>query len=132
MELLDAVWGIDSESDDKTVNVHINRLRKRYRDKRTLILAQIEESPLRGRCSVVEENAGTHFLLRLKTPYSDAELKRRALARGLSLRFLSDYRTRRGETGSMIFNYACLDTQRVPAALETLSEVIGQADSTSS
>ena len=111
---------------------HINRLRKRYRDKRTLILAQIGESPLCGRCSVVEENAGTHFLLRLKTPCSDAELKRRALARGLSLRFLSDYRTQPGDTGSMIFNYACLDTQRVPAALETLAEVIGQADSTSS
>ena len=27
MELLDEIWGIDSESDDKTVNVHINRLR---------------------------------------------------------------------------------------------------------
>ena len=111
---------------------HINRLRKRYRDKRTLILAQIGESPLCGRCSVVEENAGTHFLLRLKTPCSDAELKQRALARGLSLRFLSDYRTQPGDTGSMIFNYACLDTQRVPAALETLADVIGQADSTSS
>ena len=32
MELLDAVWGIDSESDDKTVNVHINRLRNRFYD----------------------------------------------------------------------------------------------------
>ena len=32
MELLDAGWGIDSESDDKTVNVHINRLRNRFYD----------------------------------------------------------------------------------------------------
>ena len=32
MELLDEIWGIDSESDDKTVNVHINRLRNRFYD----------------------------------------------------------------------------------------------------
>ena len=100
---------------------HLNRLRKRYRDKRALILSQIEESPLRGRCGVVEENAGTHFLLHLKTGKSDAVLKRDAAEHGLSLRFLSDYQTRREETGSVIFNYACLDTARVPEALRTLA-----------
>ena len=30
LELLDEIWGMDSESDDKTVNVHINRLRNRF------------------------------------------------------------------------------------------------------
>ena len=30
LELLDEIWGMDSESDDKTVNVHINRLRTRF------------------------------------------------------------------------------------------------------
>ncbi len=30
--LRDEIWGIDSESDDKTVNVHINRLRNRFYD----------------------------------------------------------------------------------------------------
>ena len=32
LELLDEIWGMDSESDDKTVNVHINRLRNRFYD----------------------------------------------------------------------------------------------------
>lgn len=113
---------------------HLNRLRKRYRDKRALILSQIEESPLHGRCSVVEENAGTHFLLHLQTSQSDAALKLAAAERGLSVRFLSDYQTRREDTGSMIFNYACLDTSRVPEALQTLAALTEQthADSTSS
>lgn len=31
-ELLDEIWGMDSESDEKTVNVHINRLRTRFYD----------------------------------------------------------------------------------------------------
>ena len=29
-QLLDAVWGMDSFSDEKTVNVHVNRLRSRF------------------------------------------------------------------------------------------------------
>lgn len=105
---------------------HLNRLRKRYRDKRALILSQIEESPLHGKCAVVEENAGTHFLLRMKSPYSDAELKRMAAERGLAVRFLSDYQTHGANTGSMIFNYACLDTAKVPAALEILASLSEQ------
>lgn len=30
LELLDEIWGMDNESDERTVNVHINRLRKRF------------------------------------------------------------------------------------------------------
>ena len=32
LQLLDEIWGMDSESDEKTVNVHINRLRNRFFD----------------------------------------------------------------------------------------------------
>ena len=30
IQLMDEIWGIESESDDNTINVHINRLRKRF------------------------------------------------------------------------------------------------------
>lgn len=30
--LMDEIWGMDSESDSQTVDVHINRLRKRFKD----------------------------------------------------------------------------------------------------
>ena len=30
LELLDEIWGMESETVDTTVNVHINRLRKRF------------------------------------------------------------------------------------------------------
>lgn len=32
IQLMDEIWGYDSESDDTTVNVHINRLRRRFED----------------------------------------------------------------------------------------------------
>ena len=31
-QLMDEIWGMDSQSDDNTINVHINRLRKRLTD----------------------------------------------------------------------------------------------------
>lgn len=30
LQLMDEIWGMDSETDDRTVNVHINRLRERF------------------------------------------------------------------------------------------------------
>ena len=103
---------------------HLNRLRKRFREKRAAILAAITASPLAQRCEIIEENAGTHFLLRLATSRSDAELKRSAAERGLSLRFLSDYRSDGKNSGCAIVNYACMPTERLPAALETLAELL--------
>lgn len=32
MQLMDEIWGMDAESDEHTVNVHINRLRARFQD----------------------------------------------------------------------------------------------------
>ncbi len=32
MQLMDEIWGMDSETDDHTINVHINRLRDRFKD----------------------------------------------------------------------------------------------------
>jgi len=32
LQLMDEIWGLDSETDDHTLNVHINRLRDRFKD----------------------------------------------------------------------------------------------------
>ena len=32
IQLMDVIWGMESQSDDNTINVHINRLRKRFED----------------------------------------------------------------------------------------------------
>ncbi len=103
---------------------HVNRLRKRLRDKRSAILEQIAASPLRERCSIVEESAGTHLLLHLQTERSDAALKEAAAAQGLALRFLSEYQFQPRDSGSLILNYACLPLGALPEALETLTRLL--------
>lgn len=32
LQLMDEIWGLESETDDHTINVHVNRLRNRFRD----------------------------------------------------------------------------------------------------
>ena len=103
---------------------HINRLRKRLRDNREVILGQIENGPLQGRCSIQEERAGTHFLLKLKTGKGDRDLKREAAAHGLGTRFLSDYQEEPSENGCLVLNYACMEAEKLPHALEILAEII--------
>lgn len=102
---------------------HLNRLRKRYRDKRERLMELVAESSLGAHCRILEAGAGTHFLLQLQSKLSDAELREAAKERGLSVRFLSDYQSVPTDSGSLIFNYACLDLDRVPAALEILAEL---------
>lgn len=41
LQIMDEIWGMDSESGDKTVNVHINRLRKRFEDQNEFELVAI-------------------------------------------------------------------------------------------
>ena len=31
-QLMDEIWGLDSKTDEHTLNVHINRLRNKFRD----------------------------------------------------------------------------------------------------
>lgn len=40
IQLMDEIWGMDSESSDTTINVHINRLRKNLGNGRNLRLFQ--------------------------------------------------------------------------------------------
>lgn len=106
---------------DGAYEKHVNRLRKRLRDKRAEIFASIAQSPLHGRCDIQEENAGVHFLLRLHTDLPDAVLRENAAAHELSVRFLSDYQSRPIDSAQLIFNYACMDTARLPWVLKTLA-----------
>lgn len=103
---------------------HLNRLKKRFRDKRVKILSLLRSSPLWGRCTVEEESAGTHFLLHLPPVAADSLLRQKAREQGLDLRFLSDYERSPHSRGVMIFNYACLDTDHLPHALATLAEIL--------
>ncbi len=70
---------------------HINRMRKFYKAQRNRVLAMVAESPLAGKLTIREENAGLHFLVKVDTALPDGELVARCRAVGMRVRALSSY-----------------------------------------
>ena len=105
---------------------HINRMRKLYKARRYQVLSALEESSLGSRLTVLEENAGLHFLLKVDTRLSDEELVQRCRDAGLSLRSLQSYyhdRCPQGDTHCLVVDYTGLtdeDIRKLPLLLSEL------------
>ena len=104
----------------------LSRLRKICRARRAAALDAFG-SRFAGRVTISEQGAGLHFLLRLDTPLSDGELRRRAGASGVRLRFLSDYAAAPVPAfeHTLVVNYAGLTPERLSEAVDALSRALG-------
>lgn len=109
---------------------HLNRMRKRYRQKRDAVMACIETGALQGKATIMERGAGLHFLVQLRTQLPDRELREQAAQRGLRLALLSDYYKEK-KTAPMhvlVVNYSGLALERLPEALDRLAEIMEETD----
>ncbi len=91
---------------------HINRMRKFYKARRNRLLDAIAASPLAGRLTILEENAGLHFLVKVDTRLSDSELADRCEKAGIRVRTLGSYyhdAAPREDTHCLVVNYSGLD-----------------------
>ena len=70
---------------------HINRMRKFYRTRRDRVAAALESCPCSTRMTILEEDAGLHFLVKVDTVLSDDDLTARFHAAGIHIRPLSHY-----------------------------------------
>ena len=105
---------------------HLNRMRKRYRQKRDAVIACIENGALQGKATIMERGAGLHFLVQLRTQLPDRELRERAAQQGLRLALLSDYYKEK-KTAPMhvlVVNYSGLALERLPEALRRLAKMM--------
>ncbi len=105
---------------------HLNRMRVFYRNRRDQVIAAIGRSPLAGRCRVMGEEAGLHFLLQLDTSLEDARLEEAARKKGIRLSFLTQYERVPGRAGAhtLVVSYPGLDGERLEAGLETLAKLL--------
>ena len=105
---------------------HVNRMRVFYRNRRDEVLAAIGQSPLSGRCRVLGEEAGLHFLLELETEREDSWLSREMEARGVRLSFLTDYQQRPGAAPlhTLVVNYPGTAPARLAPALALLAGLL--------
>lgn len=104
---------------------HINRMKKIYKQKRDLIINAVVKSPLKDFCEILEEEAGLHFLLKLKTDISDDELTQLAEERGLKLSCMSQhaYDVSCVEKSLLLINYSGIDEQKITKGIDVIAEI---------
>lgn len=70
---------------------HLNRMRKIYKGKHDLMMAQINEKFPAGLLEISGDNAGLYVILRYHGPLTEAEIEEKAEKNGIRLRALSGY-----------------------------------------
>jgi len=77
-------------------------------------MAVIEGSPISTKLTVLEEDAGLHFLVRVDTELSDRELTRRCADAGIRIQALSSYyHGSIRDTHCLVANYSGLDDEKL-------------------
>lgn len=83
--------------DEGHLERHINRTRNFYRRQREAVLREIAQSPLAEISHVEERNAGTHFLLYVRTRLTHDQVRQRGAEQGLNISLFNDYLLRDGD-----------------------------------
>lgn len=105
---------------------HINRTRNFYKTQRDTLLECIKNSTLAARSTIMEEDAGLHFLLKLDTSLSDEVLIEKAKQAGLHIACLSKYydKPEKKAAHTLVMNYSGLEPEKIPEAVKRLSECL--------
>ena len=103
---------------------HINRMRLYYIRQRQAVLSLLSYSLMKDKCSVIENDSGLHFILRLNTVLSDKEVKEILYRERIKISALSDYSRSSSISHDFIISYSNLDMDAFKKALGVLSEII--------
>ena len=105
---------------------HINRMRKFYKSRRNRVISLLRGCAFSDRLTILEQDAGLHFILKIDTPLSDRALKDKLAAAGIRIRALSDYYTDPDgrDYHCLVVDYAGLDENALEAALNGLQVLL--------
>lgn len=105
---------------------HINRMRNRYKLKRDLILEEMERGGLLRVAEIQEEDAGLHFLLRVRTDAASEEIVRQAQHNGVRVTSLSDYYREAPPQAASAFviSYSEIPDSKIPEAVARLTRAV--------
>ncbi len=102
---------------------HINRMRKFYRTRRNRVVELLEQAPFATRVTILEQDAGLHFLLKVDTELSDEALCAHLGEAGIRIHPMSHYyhTCRRENEHLLVVNYAGIDETVLEQVLRGLS-----------
>lgn len=96
---------------------HLNRMKKTYRQRQAILLAQIHAHPLANVIQIRGEEAGLHLLLRVQLSCTEQELVASAEAVHVTIHGLSDYYEapdrQTQQPPCVVLGYACLSPDEI-------------------
>ena len=100
-------------------------MRKFYKTRRNRVLTAVQQSPFAHKLTVLEENAGLHFLLQVDTRLTDETLVARFAEAGIQIRSLSSYYHKPAppeKAHRLVVNYSGLSEEGLRALEEILKK----------
>ena len=106
---------------------HINRMRKFYRSRRNRMVQLLKNGHYADRLSILELDAGLHFLVQVDTQLSDQELSERLLEAGIKVRTLGSYyhEKKHRDSHCLVVNYSGLREEALEELPRRLAGVFG-------
>ena len=103
---------------------HINRMRRFYQKRRNLVIEALAHCPGAEKFTILEQDAGLHFLLRVDTRWSDRQLTDFLLEQGIRVQALSSFYhgSDPGSLHCLVVNYSGLEEQQLEQALGRLEQ----------
>ena len=103
---------------------HINRMRRFYQKRRNQVIDALSRCPGGEKLTILEQDAGLHFLLRVDTTWSDKQLTQWLLEQGIRIQALSSFyhTSDPGDLHYLVVNYSGLEDQRLEQALNRLEQ----------
>ena len=104
---------------------HISRMRSLYRGRRDALIKAIREQEHFPSVTIMEEDAGLHFLLKLDTALSDSEIVSRCAEKGIRVSCLGEYyHMGIGDSKTLLINYSGLEDESISQNVSLLFECI--------
>jgi GntR family transcriptional regulator/MocR family aminotransferase len=105
---------------------HINRMKRSYVTKRNEIITAIKTSGLHSRTQIIEDAAGTHFLMKVDTALSDDELVSSLRRKKILVSSLSEYCEHQNPeyNSTLIINYSGITTAQIRYFINSLMEIL--------
>ena len=104
---------------------HINRMRKLYKNRRNLVISFLNRCPFADRLTILEQDAGLHFLLKVDAALTDRELTERLARAGIRVQALSEFYHDSGEDRRcLVINYSGIREAGLEQALDAVNEIM--------
>ena len=102
---------------------HINRMRRFYQKRRNQVISALDNCTAAPRLTILEQNAGLHFLIQVDTHWTDTRLVDWLQSLGIRVQALSSFYHDHspGDLHQLVVNYSGIDDGNLREALERLN-----------